>query len=82
MSLDISIPQKLKTKENFTILNTGISKNIKEKKINIDKKEEDVSTWLRNKRIEFDIEQKELAKCIGVTPVTICKSKKVLYTHL
>ncbi len=76
MSLDTSIPQKLKTKENFTILNTGISNNIKEKKINIDKKEEDVSTWLRNKRIEFDIEQKELAKCIGVTPVTICKIEK------
>ena len=32
MSLDTSIPQKLKTKENFTILNTGISNNIKKKR--------------------------------------------------
>ena len=66
----------VKNKENLMRLDTSISKNIKEKKINIDKTDESVSIWLRNKRKEFDIEQKELAKYIGVTPVTICKIEK------
>lgn len=68
MSLDTSIPQKMKNEENFIILDTSIPKKIKE-----DKKDESVLIWLRKKRIEFNIEQKEIAKCIGVSPINLSK---------
>ena len=45
MSLDTSIPQKMKNEENFIILDTSIPKKIKE-----DKKDESVLIWLRKKK--------------------------------
>ena len=73
MTLDISVPEKLKTKENIIVLDTSIPNEVKKENRDTDEKDEFLSIWLRKKRIEWNIEQKELANCIGVKPVSICK---------